>query len=208
MKNYNGFKKTIGWLLRLIWRIEVIGEENQPQTGGYLLCCNHTSMADVIPMAIGTKRTITFMAKAEALRVPVVGSFLKALGAFPVKRGAADVKALRTAMQILQDGGVVGFFPQGTRHPGEDPRQTKVLGGAGMMAYHTKCAVVPMCLKTKANRVKPFCKTQVIYGKPLSYEELGFEKGGGAEFQRASELIFDRICSLNEGGADAPRRET
>lgn len=66
------------------------------------------------------------------------------------------------------------------------------------MAYHTKCKVVPVYIKTKQNKTKMFHKTQVIYGPPISYEELPFEKGTTAEFREATAFIFDRICALGE----------
>lgn len=198
MQDYSFFKRHFSGLVQRLWPIEVIGAENQPQEGGYLLCSNHTSMSDVIVLAVGTGRIIHYMAKAELLRIPVIGAFLKSLGAFPVRRGRADLSALKRAMQMIRDGDIVGFFPQGTRCPYVDPRTTEAKSGAGMMVYHTKCTVVPVYLKTKKNKTKMFQKTQVIYGQPIRFEELPYEKGTTAEFRAASAYIFDRICALGE----------
>lgn len=198
MQDYSFFKRHVSGLVRWLWRIEVVGAENQPQEDGYLLCSNHTSMSDVIVLAVGTKRIIHYMAKAELLHIPIIGSFLKSLGAFPVRRGKADLAALKHAMNMIRAGDIVGFFPQGTRCPHVDPRTTEVKSGVGMMAYHTKCKVVPVYIKTKQNKTKMFHKTQVIYGPPISYEELPFEKGTSAEFRAASAFVFDRICALGE----------
>lgn len=198
MQDYSFFKRHVSGLVRWLWQIEVVGAENQPQEDGYLLCSNHTSMSDVIVLAVGTKRIIHYMAKAELLHIPIIGSFLKSLGAFPVRRGKADLAALKHAMNMIEAGDIVGFFPQGTRCPHVDPRTTDVKSGAGMMVYHTKCKVVPVYIKTKQNKTKMFHKTQVIYGPPISYEELPFEKGTTAEFREATAFIFDRICALGE----------
>jgi len=55
------------------------------------------------------------MAKEELFRIPLVSSFIKSLGAFPVKRGKGDVGAIKTALKLLEEGHIVGIFPEGTR---------------------------------------------------------------------------------------------
>ena len=73
MQDYSFFKRHVSGLVRWLWQIEVVGAENQPQEDGYLLCSNHTSMSDVIVLAVGTKRIIHYMAKAELLHIPIIG---------------------------------------------------------------------------------------------------------------------------------------
>ena len=106
--------------------------------------------------------------------------------------------AIRKTISLIEKGELVGMFPQGTRHPGVDPRTTEVKNGAGMIAYRAKCDVIPVYIKTKNNHTMLFKKTTVVFGAPISYDEFGFSDGGTKEYEAASRLIFDRICALGE----------
>ncbi|MBE6623548.1 MAG: 1-acyl-sn-glycerol-3-phosphate acyltransferase, partial [Ruminococcaceae bacterium] len=158
---------------------------------------NHMSLWDPVFMgACLKKRQVRFMAKAEIFKVPFVGMLVKALGAFPVKRGSSDIGAIRNTIELLKNGECVGIFPQGTRHPGVDPRETEVKGGAGMCAYRGKCDVLPVAIVNKHRKMVFFSRNYVVIGKPIKYEELGINEGSKEEFEYASKVIFDRICDL------------
>lgn len=188
------------WPVRAIFPIKVVNPENIPTEGGCLVCANHTSMLDVLILSAGLKRQIRYMAKKEVMTVPVLGKFLSALGAYPVDRGGADVSSIKRTIAFLEEGEMVGIFPQGTRHPGVDPATTPIKGGVGMITWHTKATVLPVCIATKHNRVRPFCRTQLIVGKPIPFEKFGYTGGGRKEYLAASERIFADICRL--GGFD------
>jgi hypothetical protein len=66
------------------------------------------------------------------------------------------------------------------------------------MAYRAKSNVLPIYIKTNKHRVRLFRKVTVIIGEPIKYEDLGFEKGGMAEYDAAAKTIFTRICELGE----------
>lgn len=184
-------------LIKMIFRLRIIGLENEPATGAHLVCANHMSLWDPVFMgACLKKRQVRFMAKAELFNIPFVGILVKALGAFPVKRGGTDITAIRNTIDLLNKGECVGIFPQGTRHPGVDPRETEVKGGAGMCAFRGKCDVLPVAIVNKYRRMKLFTKNYVIIGKPIKYEELGITDGDKAQFEAASRVIFDRICDM------------
>ena len=184
------------WPVRAIFPIKVVNPENIPTEGGCLVCANHTSMLDVLILSAGLKRQIRYMAKKEVMTVPVLGKFLSALGAYPVDRGGADVSSIKRTISFLEEGEMVGIFPQGTRHPGVDPATTPIKGGVGMITWHTKATVLPVCIATKHNRVRPFCRTQLIVGKPIPFEKFGYTGGGRKEYLAASERIFADICRL------------
>ena len=188
------------WPVRAIFPITVVHPENIPTEGGCLVCANHTSMLDVLILSAGLKRQIRYMAKKEVMTVPVLGKFLSALGAYPVDRGGADVGSIKQTISFLESGEMVGIFPQGTRHPGVNPATTPIKGGVGMITWHTKATVLPVCIVTKHNRVRPFCRTQLIVGKPIPFGEFDYENGGRKEYLAASERIFADICRL--GGYD------
>ena len=188
------------WPVRAIFPVKVVNPENIPADGGCLVCANHTSMLDVLILSAGLKRQIRYMAKKEVMVLPVIGKFLSALGAYAVDRGGADVGAIKQTIAFLESGEMVGIFPQGTRHPGVNPATTPIKGGVGMITWHTKATVLPVCIATKHNRVRPFSPTKLIIGKPIPFEEFGYENGGRKEYLTASERIFSDICRL--GGFD------
>ena len=119
-------------VVRTYFRERVEGREHVPKTGPFVLAANHVSYIDPVVLGVACPRPIHFMAKAELFRIPVLGFLIRELGAFPVQRGAADRSAIRRALRILNDGGVVGVFPEGTRN-----RRGEVLnpqGGAALIA--------------------------------------------------------------------------
>lgn len=198
MSFYQSVYRLLARPLRAMFRVQVTGIEKLPQERGCILCANHTGNLDVLVISAGLNRQVRYMAKKELFRIPLLGSLVAALGAYPVDRGGADVASIRKTLRLLEEGELVGIFPQGTRYSGVDPKTTKLKHGAGMIAYHAKCDVVPVYLKTKKNKVRFFHKTQLIVGDVIPYEELGFEKGGTKEYKAATEKIFAAVCALND----------
>lgn len=90
--------------------MEVIGLENFPKEGGILLCSNHIDALDPPVVGITSPRPVNFMAKEELFKLPILKSILPSVHAFPVKRGLSDRQALRTALDLLKQGQVVGIF--------------------------------------------------------------------------------------------------
>ena len=131
-------------LFFLIFRWRVEGVENIPQTGGVLLVANHASYLDPPLLGSAASRPVHFMAKAELFKFPVLSWALPRVKAFPVRRGAADRTAIRTAIELLRQGEVVGIFPEGTRTPTGEllPPQR----GAGLIALRAGVPVVPVAL--------------------------------------------------------------
>ena len=196
-KFYKFCHHALACLIKVIFRVKIVGNENEPLTGGYLVCANHTSLWD--PAMLGAclkKRQVRFMAKAEIFKIPLMGGFFRALGAFPVNRGTGDIKAIKTTIELVQNGECVGIFPQGTRCRGVDPRKTQVKSGTGMCAFRGKCGVVPVAIVNKKRKMTFLGKTYVVIGKPIAFEELGFTEGDKMEFENASRIIFEKICDL------------
>lgn len=195
---YEKVYKNLAKFIRKIFRAGVTGSENEPESGGCILCANHTSLLDVIILAAMMKRQVRYMAKKELFKIPVIGSLIKALGAFPVDRGGNDVSSIKYTLSLVESGELVGMFPQGTRHPGENPRDTEIKNGVGMMVYRSKANVLPVFIKTKGNKTQLFRKTEIIVGELIKYEDLEYSSGGQQEYKRASDYIFDKICTLGE----------
>lgn len=196
MKTYAILKKLLKGFFIWLFKVEVKGEENIPNDKALLVCPNHISNWDPIIIGAVSDRQIRFMAKASLFKIPLLNILIKALGVFPVHRGTADPTALKTAIGYLKNGDAVGMFPQGTRHIGEEPKGTEIKSGAGMIAYRSKCDVLPVSIKTKGYRIIPFRKVSITFGEVIPYESLGFEKGNQAEYTKAAEIIFDKVLEL------------
>lgn len=196
MSFYSGAKKVCSPIVKLLFRIKVTGLENVPEEGGYLVCPNHTSMLDVVALAAAFKRLLNFMAKKEIFRFKPFGALIRKLGAFPVDRGGSDVKAIKTAISLVEKGELVNMFPQGTRRKKVAPNTTPIKSGAGMIAFHAKRGAIPVFIKSKNNHLHIFGKTEIIIGKPIEYEDFGFTEGHMKEYERASRMIFSETCRL------------
>ena len=198
-KTYKFIHTAFLGIVSLIYRLKVIGAENEPAEGALLVCSNHISAADPVLISAATKNQICYMAKKELFKVPVFSTFLRNLGVFPVDRGGKDVSAVKKAIKLLEEGSRVGIFPQGTRHPGEDPRETKLKNGAAMIATHASVDVLPVYIYRKNNTPRLFRKTTVIIGKPIKFSDFGYDPDKTGEYTRIVNVIFDEICKLGEG---------
>ena len=198
MSFYRTMYRIFAPLVRGVYRLRSIGVENIPQTG-CILASNHTAFSDVLIISAAAERQVRYMAKKELFRIPLLSQLITGLGAYPVNRGGADVGSIKRTIQMLEEGELIGIFPQGHRYGKQDPRTTPVKGGIGMIAYHTKAAVIPAFVDSKRGKTGAFQKNTVIFGRPIPFEELGFENGGAKEYQQVSEKIFAAVCALKYG---------
>ncbi|MBQ2840859.1 MAG: 1-acyl-sn-glycerol-3-phosphate acyltransferase [Oscillospiraceae bacterium] len=195
MRIYKILYTVLAPLFKLVYRIKVTGKENIPD-GATVVCANHTSLLDPIFLCItfGKKELMSFMAKAELFRVPVIGAVLRALGAIPVNRGSTDISTLRDAISRLSDGKKVMIFPEGTRvHTDADASAAKT--GAAMIACRAKVSMLPVYISDKK---RLFGKVEIIIGKPI--ETASFEGSGSAKYKTVVETVFGEILRLGNGG--------
>jgi glycerol-3-phosphate dehydrogenase (NAD(P)+) len=178
-----GVNAVVYWIVRVIlqpffrlyFRLGRIGTEHIPNEGPVLLASNHRSFSD--PFIIGTclGRPLRFVAKAELFEKRWQARLLLALGAFPIRRGESDELALETARAILERGGAVGIFPEGTRvRPGPlaEPKR-----GIGRLALETGAPVVPVAIRgtedirarwrIRPRRVTVRCGRALTFPRPL-----------------------------------------
>ena len=138
------------------------------------------------------------MAKKELFKIPLLSGLIRALGAYPVDRSGSDVGAVKNAIRILNEGGCVGLFPQGTRQPNKNPRETKIRNGAAMIAMHANATVLPVNIYREGYSAKAFSRVVVSIGKPIPFSAFGYDPKASGEYARISEEIFDKICVLGE----------
>lgn len=126
-------------------RVHVIGRENAECVGGFLLASNHISHFDPFIISSVVRRKIDWMAMAEFFPMPIVGLFLRAVDAFPAERDRADRKTIRTAIERLKTGRVVGVFPEGGIRDGAQSllEGASVRTGASTLAHIAQIPIVP-----------------------------------------------------------------
>jgi CMP/dCMP kinase len=160
-------------IMRAVWRLEGRGAEHVPARGPVLLAANHSSVLD--PPFVGgvAPRQLTFLAKAELFGVPGFGRLIHALNARPVRREGADAAALRAALRVLEGGGALLVFPEGTR--GDEGVLREPKPGAALLAVLSGAPVVPAYVRGSGRawprgRSLPMpAKVVVTFGPPLRF---------------------------------------
>ena len=195
---YRFIRGFFGGFFKLVYRVKIVGRENEVTDKPYIVCANHTSLMDVVMLVISFKGQIHFMAKKEIFKVPILRSFVKAMGGFPIDRKGSDVAAIKKTISMLNEGNNIGIFPQGTRCPFKNPRDTEVKDGIGMIASRAGVGFMPVYIKTKREKLSLFRRTKIVIGEYISPEELACDKTGREKYAYVSEYVFDKVCALGE----------
>ena len=186
---YKILKPFVILYYKLIFHPKVIGKENIPVSGPIILCGNHKHVHDQYNVMMVTKRVIHYMAKDEYFKGPHAW-FYKLAGCISVDRTIHDEKAKRDALSILNEGGAVGIFPEGTRN--------KTLGtkdevdllpfkfGAVSLAKKTNALIVPFGISGEYTGKKGKLTTRI--GKPFSVSDMDLES--------ANEYLRQNILKL------------
>jgi 1-acyl-sn-glycerol-3-phosphate acyltransferase len=164
-------------LLHLAFRVRVRGRHNVPRKGPVILASNHRSFIDSIFLPLVVHRRVTFVAKAEYFESWKTAWFFRAVGMIPLKRegGSASERALLAAKDVLDAGGVLGIYPEGTRSP--DGRLYKGHTGVARLSMQCDAPVVPVAQFGTAD-VQPigarfpklFRRVQLQMGAPLRFD--------------------------------------
>lgn len=191
----NKFYEVIWTMVRpivfLFHPIDVKGLENLTDEP-VLLCANHSSFLDPILMIIAMPKCtkLRIMAKEQLFRVPVLGAFIRRMGAFPVNRGHSDIGAVKTSIQSLKDGFRLLIFPEGTRV--KEPGKAPVKGGAAMIAIRSGVKLLPVFIGTTK---KLFQRVPIIFGKPFTPVYTG-RKGTVEEYQANADEVMRQVYEL------------
>src|SRR6478752_7007009 len=174
---YYAGKLLVRFVFGCVARIHVIGRQNTNRAGGFLLASNHISHFDPFPISLSLRRKIDWMTMAEFFRPPPLGFLLRTIDAFPAERDRADLKTIRTAIDRLKTGRIVGLFPEGGIRDGARSllEGAPLRPGAATLAQIAGVPVVP-CVILGTDRFYstkqwlPFRRTPVwiAFGKPIS----------------------------------------
>ena len=191
------------WLVaKVIYFIRFEGMENLPKDRCVIMMGNHQHIFDPLALALCARdREIHFMGKKELWNNKLLGWLFTRVHGFPVDRGNMDMAAIRTAMQVLDDGETLGIFPEGTRS--KTGHMLPILSGAPMMALRSKRDVVPVYID---GNYKLFRKITVRVGKPIEMEDLRAMRVNKDSIEELTRRIEASFAELS-GGKSLPAGE-
>lgn len=163
----------LGWLVRLLYPLKVVGKENLVK-GSFVLAPNHLEAIDpmYILLARGFGKKMLVMGKAELFNInPLLNFCWNIFGAFPVERGTGNRDTLDKAIEEVKKGRGLLIFPEGTRS--KDGNLGKLKSGAFVVAQQAGADIVPCRISYSAGKPKLFRRINVVFGAPVSLQQLG-----------------------------------
>ena len=199
---------VLGPLLRFIFRPWTRGVENVPTSGAAILASNHLSFSDSIFLPLQCPRPVVFLAKSEyftgkGMKGFFVKLFFKSTGQLPIDRsgGKASEAALNTGLGVLEQGQLLGIYPEGTRSP--DGKLYRGRTGIARMALEAKVPVIPVAMidtekvqpiGTRLPRVR---RVGIVYGKPLDFSRFDGMEGDRIVLRAVADEIMYELMRIS-----------
>ncbi len=181
---YKTLKLIYSSLLKILYRPKAIGVENIPVDGPIIFAGNHRHAFDPVVVMTHTKKIVHFMAK-ESIFKGVHGFILKRMGLIKIYRTKGNATAVKEAIKILENGGTIGIFPEGTRNRTNDDL-LKFRRGTVRMAKEANTKIVPFAIK---GGYRVFRKgLQIEFGKPVDLSKM--------EIDEANEYIRNEVLTM------------
>ena len=160
-------------IFKFLFRGELDGANNIPNENSFIIVSNHGSLLDPPFLGHALGRKVSFMAKQELFKIPILSQIIKACGAYPVKRGLVDKNSIILASKKLFNNEIIGIFIDGTRQ--KDGFVNKPKNGAALIASKTKKLLLPVAIINSHRLVRfkfffpSFNKVIIRIGKPIDY---------------------------------------
>ena len=183
-------------IYKLIFKGFLIGKENIPKKGSFILVSNHGSLLDPPLLGHAIGRNISFMAKEELFKIPLLGFIIKACGAYPVRRGMVDKNTIKIACDKLLNNKSIGIFIDGTRQ--KNGRVNKPKQGAALLSFKNKKLLLPVAIVNSHKLVRfRFClplftKIIIKVGKPINPPESASKE----ELKKVTNYLMNDINNL------------
>ena len=186
---YKLFKLILGPIFKFYYNPKVIGKENIPKNGSIVVVGNHIHIMDQCVPILSTKRVINYMAKKEYFDNKKVAWFFKSAGCISVDRSKKDENAVNSALDVLNNGGAIGLFPEGTRNKTKD-LLLPFKFGAVSMASKTDSYLVPFGI---SGEYKFRSKNLVVrFGKPFKVKDGDLESANKKLEKEIRKLILEK----------------
>ena len=190
LKMYRFYRFILGCIFKVYYRPKLIDKDNIPKDGPVIICGNHMHLFDQNLAIISTKRMIHYMAKKEYFDNWKTKWFFKSAGCISVDRENHDNEAKDEAYSLLENGYVVGIFPEGTRNK-TDEFLLPFKFGAVSLAQKTNAYIVPFAVTGKYKFFKNHLN--VRFGIP-------FKVNKNMSLEEANKLLYDKVYKLKEAG--------
>ena len=204
---YRWSQRITSFTFSTLGKLEQYGNRHVPREGGVLLLSNHLSYIDPFVISSTATRELFFMARDNVFGIPLIGRFLSAHNAYPVKRGSADRAALKHTIALLQCGNAVLIFPEGTRS--RDGTLGKARAGVSFIVDKANVPVIPLfiegtdCVMPRGSRwIRP-AKLWTKYGPPIDFTKIRQIEDKRVMYQCMGEKIMKSISNLAESNADS-----
>ena len=193
----------IGPVVNLLFRPWVKGMNNVPETGPAVLVSNHLSFSDSIFLPLAVPRPVSFLAKSEyftgkGLKGKLTAAFFRLTNQLPMDRsgGAASASSLSAGVDVLENGGLLGIYPEGTRSP--DGRLYRGKTGVAKLVLKTGVPVIPVAM-IGTDKVQPIGRKipnirriGIIVGEPLDFSRYaGMENDRFIQRSVTDEIMYE-----------------
>ena len=193
MDFYSVIRGIANLLFKLIYRINVYGEENVLMDEKLVVCSNHSNVLDPVVLAIVFPRKVSFMAKKELFQNKFLDYVFRKLGAFPVDRKESDISAIKNALRVLKNDGALGIFPEGTRV--EEFNLDNVKSGTALISIKSKSRILPIYIE---GNYKLFSKINVYIGEAIDFSEYYGQRLSSETYAELSKDVLKKIYTIKE----------
>ena len=182
---------------QILFGMHAEGHDNIPMTGPILVAVNHQSYFDPPFTSVMIKREMHFFAKQELFGVFGLGRLITKLNAIPVRRGTYDPRSLSRVFEVLEKGGGLIIFPEGTRNNGQEFLKPKP--GIGLIARKSSTAIVPAYVY-RTNKIWGALlarrRMKIVFGQPISVEQINQFSDDKEGYRSLADLVMERIKQL------------
>ena len=187
------FKFIFKIITIIIYRPKIIGAENVPKEGNAIICANHVHFWDSVVIIVMLKRKVNVLAKEELFKPKFNKWFAGVIGAYPVKRGTADLGAVKTSLKLMENKELLLVFPEGTRNGVAKGKKAKK--GSVMIAATSESPIIPIGVQ---GTFKPFTKVTLNIGKPIDYSAYKNERKDKAKMDELAQELMTEIIKLRD----------
>jgi 1-acyl-sn-glycerol-3-phosphate acyltransferase len=195
-------RKSFQWLgkilLKLLTKVQVYGMVNYPRSGRLIVVANHTGVIETVLMTCFAPRTIEYMGSVDLPHEPQLAAFMNAYKFIPIYRGNVSINSMRMGLDILNQDGVIGIFPEGGIW---EPAIRKAQAGVAWLSHHGNAPVLPIGFSSTAGalpKALAFKRPELVMtiGDIIPPVEISPGLPKKDQLQQAAQHIMDTVWEL------------
>ena len=187
-------KPIVSVLFKTILPVKYHNRERLAQAPPYIVIANHSSMLDPVILGVGViGHQVRFVGKKELTKNKLAAWLFKQLRMIPVDRHNSDMEAMRACMRVTREGGILGIFPEGTRH--HEGLMTEMESGIGLIAMRSRVPLIPVYI---AGKLKLFRRLQVYVGEAIPMDDLREEGVNRETCEQLMQRITQTYAAMQE----------